>query len=227
MDAQNQAPVDDVEVLQYAYQHNLTTDHLFPSFSLSHLFGGFVQTTFPQLGEDGFTDSAHLAELEVPDIRLRENFSLTDSACRLICEASRVPDNDEVQEWARRAQQSTSTSRHKLELPILRSDNDWDLRGFKKEELARFHVPVEDHRLPLDTPDNAAGEGMHLPASVRLESELFFQKLQEEKLGATKDALKFLAEQLRVDAVTREDLMNYILGETNYKKVSSSEAPFV
>lgn len=214
------------DVLQYVYQHNLTTDHLLNSFSLSHLFGDLIKTTFPESGEDGFTDPKGLTELEVPDILLRENLSLTDPACRLICEASRVPKDDEVQELTQRAQQYTSTKNRKLELPILRSDNDCDLKKFKKEQLARFHVPIKDHRLPLDTPDNDAGEGMDLQASIRLESELFSQKLRGEKLGVTKDALKFLAEQLRVD-VTREDLVSYLLGGANYVKVSSSEAPGV
>lgn len=212
------------EVLQYAYQHNLTTDHLLNSFSLSHLFGDLIKTTLPESGEYGFPDTANLTELEIPDILLRENLSLTDAACRLICEASRVAKDDEVQELTQRAQQYTNTNNQKLELPILRSDNECDLRKFKKEQLARLHVPIKDHRLPLDTPDSVAGEGMDLQASIRLESEIFFQKLRGEKFSVTKDALKFLAEQLRVD-VAREDLISYLLGGASYEKVSSSEAP--
>lgn len=211
------------EVLQYAYQKNLITDHLRNSFSLTHLFGDLIRTTFPRTGEDGFTDYTHLIELEVPDILVRENVSLTDPACRLICEACQVPKDEEVDVLARRLLESAKTRHHTMELPVLRSDNDWDLRKFKKEQLGRLHVTIKGHGLPLDTPDNDAGEGMELATSIRSESELLFQKLQGEKLGVTKDALKFLADQLRVD-VTRDDLMNYLIGEANYKKVSRRKA---
>lgn len=214
------------EVLQYAYQNNLTTDYLLNSFSLSDLFGNLVRATFPRTGEDGFTDSTGLTELEIPDIVLRENLSLTDPACRLISEAYYIPRDEEVEEFTCRAHRFVNTRGFKLELPIIRSDNDWDLGNFKTEQSSRQYVPVKNHRLPLDTPDNDAGEGMELPASVRSESELLFQNIQAEKLGVTKDALKFLADQLRVD-VTREDLMSYLVREAKYEKASREAPAFV
>lgn len=207
------------EALQYAYQHNLISDHLLSSFSLTSLFGKLIQTTFPPTNEDGFTDSTHLADLEVPDIILREHLSLTDSACRLISEAYHDPKDEDIEALTRRVYESVSISNQRLELPILRSDNDWDLREFKKEQLSRLYIPIKNHRLPLDTPDNEAGEGMALPASVREESDLFYEKIQGERIGVTKNALKFLADQLRAD-ITKEDLISYLIGELKYKKVS-------
>lgn len=206
------------EALQYAYQNDLIIDHRRNSFSLTHLFGNLIRTTFPRTGEDAFTDYTHLAKLEVPDILIRENISLTNPAFILTCEACQAPRDEEVDVLARRLLESTSTRRHRMELPILRSDNDWDLRKFKSEQLARLHVTIKGHGLPPDTPDKDSGEGMELAANIRSESELFFQNLQREKLGVTRDGLKFLADQLKFD-ITVDDLMNYLIGEVKYDKV--------
>lgn len=215
-------PVID-EVLQYAYQSNLITDHLMNPFSLAHLFGDLIRTTIPPIGDDGFTDPTHLTELEVPDIVLRENLSLPDSACRLICEAYHIPKDEEVEELSRSVLDSDRVRCLRVELPILRSDNDWAVRKFKRDRLARLRVSIKDHNLPMDTPDSDAGEGMQLHENVRSESELLLQKTEGEKLGVTKGALIFLADQLKVD-ITRDDLMNYLIGEVKCNKVRTSEA---
>lgn len=206
------------EVIQYAYQNDLTADHLLSSFSPTHLFGKPIQSSLPFTEEDGFTNSGHLAGLEVPDILLHETLTITDSAFKLICEAHHVLQEEKVKYLAQEACQSASIQKLKLELPILHTDNDWDTREFRREQLARQHIPIKNHRLPLDIPDNEAGEGMELSTSVRSECKAMVNKLMREKLEVTRDSLEYLVCQLKFD-YTRKDQMSYLIGEIKYKKV--------
>lgn len=210
------------EVLQYAYENDLIRDYRLNSFSLSHLFGRLLQSTVPATAEHGLTDCSHLEDLELPNpTPCAEKLSVTDAALALICEARRGLTEEEAKSLSQEVCDVKVRSL-KLEMPILRTDNDRDVREFRNEHLARQDVYKTDHRIPFDPIDVEAGEGLELPAKVRLEAEAFLKRLEAERLEVTRESTKYLAGSLRAE-FNEEDRRGFVLEETRnlkYEKVS-------
>ena len=100
-----------------------------------------------------------------------EKLSVTDSALALVFEARRILTEEEFKSLVTQEAYDTPNAeirRLKLELPILRTDNDRDVRAFRKEQLARARLDVYkmEHRIPFDPIDLEAGEGLELPVKV-------------------------------------------------------------
>lgn len=231
-DAQRKTSLQDTimeEVIYYAYQNDLITDHRLNSFSIAHLFGQLIQSTLPHTDEDGFTDCSDLAEFEIPTpLPLDNTLQVTPPAMRLIRDARHVLSDDDAQQLAEQVCNATSTRSMKLELPILRTDNDSDMRQYHRETLAGHRSLLESikqHGLPVDEPDVEKGEGMELSPKVRLDCEATMKKLEDEKLAVTKDNLIYLAGQIK-DGYTQEDQMRYLVDEIEYDQASLETASF-
>lgn len=211
------------EVLQYAYENDLTTDYRLSSFSIAHLFGPLVQTTIPPTGADGFTDQSHLAEVDIQDSSPRERPpTTTQGALRLIDEARRPLTDEEVGGLTQEICGASTLSQLKLELPILRTDNKLDLKEFERQNLARLtSLPdsIKNHKLPLDPPNVDKGEGMELSVKARAECESLMGKLEREKLEINRDSLRYLASQLKHE-FTEEDQMTFLIECIKYEKAS-------
>lgn len=213
------------EVLEYAYEHNLIRDHRLNSFSLSHLFGKLFQSTMPATTNDGVTNCSHLTYLELPNPTPRaEKLRITESAAKLLCEVRRELSDKKVMTLAQEFcnDNKTNISVLKLEMPILRTDNDRDVRDFQREISARQDIHKRDHRIPFDPVNVAAGEGLELPAEAQLEADAFLKGLEGEKLGVTRESTKYLVDNLGT-VFTEEDRTSLILEELRdikYEKVS-------
>lgn len=212
-----------VEALQYAYEHDLTRDFALDSFSIAPLLSKPVQSTLPAVTEDGFTDCSHLPDLELPVPQLRsEVLTIAHSALKLIHDIRRELTDDEVNSLTRDVMGYRNTKNLKLELPILRTDNERDMREFRKQMASRRDVHIRDHRLPLDPVTVEDGEGMQLPASARSEANELLRKLEGEKLGVTRSSLQFLADVVK-NGCAEEEQWKFLMEqavETKWVKVS-------
>lgn len=217
------------EALQYAYEHDLTRDYTLNSFSIAHLLTKPVQSTLPSTTEDGFTDCSRLPDLELPVPQLRsEVLTISRSALKLIHEARRHLTDAEVKSLTQDVIDSGNTKNLKLELPILRTDNERDMREFRKQMASRQAVNIRDHRLPLDPVTVEDGEGMQLPTSARLEANELLRKLEGEKLGVTRSSLQLLADVVK-DGYTGEEQWNFLMEqakEIKWVKVSDHAPDF-
>lgn len=217
------------EALQYAYEHDLTRDFTLNSFSIAPLLSKPVQSTLPTVTEDGFTDCSHLPDLELPVPRLRsEVLTIAHSALKLLHEVRRELTDDEVKSFTQDVIDSGNTKNLKLELPLLRTDNERDMREFRKQMASRRDVHIRDHRLPLDPVTVEDGEGMQLPASARSEADELLRKLDGERLGVTRSSLRFLADVVK-DGYTEEEQWKFLMErvmETKWVKVSNHAHEF-
>lgn len=217
------------EALQYAYEHDLTRDYTLNSFSIAHLLSKPIQSTLPTITEDGFTDCTHLRDLEIPAPQLRsEVLTISHSALKLIHETRRELTDDEVKLLTQDVIDSGSTKNLKLELPILRTDNERDMRDFRTQMASRQDVNIKDHRLPLDPVTVEDGEGMQLPASARSEANELLRKLEGEKIGVTRSSLQFLADVVK-DGYTEEEQWDFLMeqaSEAKWVKVSNRAPDF-
>ncbi|CAN8102338.1 unnamed protein product [Discula destructiva] len=218
------------EAMQYAYENNLVVDYLLNSFSIAHLFGPLVRSTIPMVDENGFTSHSHLATVEIPDpivVDHTETLTITPSASKLIAEARYIPSEEEIQEVTEQVCRLIKAMPRKVELPILRTDNLWDMRVFQKRML-RLSCPdaclesIKEHKLPLDPQNIAEGEGMELSCKARAESQSMMKKAEEEKLSVTKASISYLYSQLK-DDYALEDQMAYLIGEIKYEKTPEME----
>lgn len=217
------------EALKYAYEHDLTRDYTLNSFSIAHLLSKPVQCTLPSITEDGFTDCSHLSDLELPVPQLRsEVLTIARSALKLIHDIRRELTDDEVKSLTQDVVDSGNTNQWKLELPILRTDNERDMREFRRGMSSRRDVHIGDHRLPLDPVTVEDGEGMQLPASARSEANELLRKLEGEKLGVTRSSLRFLANVVK-DEYSEEEQWEFLMEqvmETKCVKVSNHDHDF-
>lgn len=217
------------EASKYAYEHDLTRDYTLNSFSIAHLLSKSVQSTLPSITEDGFTDCSHLPDLELPVPQLRsEVLTIARSALKLIHEIRRELTDDEVKSLTQDVVDSGNTKKWKLELPILRTENERDMREFRKGMSSRRDVHIGDHRLPLDPVTVEDGEGMQLPASARSEANEILRKLEGEKLGVTRSSLRFLANVVK-DEYSEEKQWKFLMEqvmEMKWVKVSNHEHDF-
>lgn len=214
--------------LEYAYANELVRDHRLVSFSVRYLLDPAVENTLRAADGDGFPDYNHLVELEVPTIVVTGNVKTIETsqdALKLISEARKILSDSELEELTLATCKPTSVELARLELPLLRSDNEWDLRQYQRENAGRHAALLEsikNHNLPLDTPDSEKGEGVEPSPQVRKECEELWRQMEEaERLVVTKDSLMYLAGQIK-DDYTKEDWINYLMAEIKYNKVSLS-----
>ncbi|KAL8932011.1 MAG: hypothetical protein Q9211_006583 [Gyalolechia sp. 1 TL-2023] len=82
----------------------------------------------------------------------------------------------------------------KHELPLLCSDHDVDMLSF----VHRIDPNLENEFFPLEHVDDEQGEGFGWPSSYDDLPEMFFQKVQDEKVEMGKDVLAYIRRVLDV-----------------------------
>lgn len=218
------------QAIQYAYENNLTADYTLGSFSISHIFRQPILGTMPPTIDDDLTDDSHLTELELPVVSpYDKTLKVTNTALMLIKDARRILHDDEAQQLTKQVCDATITRNLKIELPILRSDNEWDMRQYHKENLARHPALIDsitNHTLPLDAPDVANGEGMELSPEIGVAYKAKIKKFEEEKIGVTRERLQYLAGMMR-DEYKWEDRLTSLIEVIKYEKVSDYRLPAI
>lgn len=216
------------QAIQYAYDNALTTDYTTVPVSISRIVGQSIQSTILPTNDDDLTDHSHLTVLELPVPSPFDNtLKGTSAALKLIIEARHVLDDNQAQKLTKQVCDAASLKNLKLELPILRTNNNWDMRQYHKENLNRHPAllnSIANHTLPLDSPDISRGEGMELSSKVRAEIEVMIKNMEEEKLGVTRDSLHHLAGVMR-DHYTHKDQVACLIGEIKYEKASIYDTP--
>lgn len=218
------------DALQYTYENSLTTDYLLPAFSITHPFDSLMQSTIPATNEDGFTDHSHLADAVIPDPVVSDKcktLTSTPRALKLIAEARLIQSEEAVQLLTEEVCNPDKSKPKKVELPLLRTDNERDMRAFQQRYVARSDAlltAIKKHRLPLYPQNLEEGEGMELSAESQAETVTMMKRSEEEKLGVTKDILIYLVNQLKDDYST-EDQMRNMIDEIRYDKARSRSVP--
>lgn len=218
------------QAIQYAYDNALISDYTRSSFSISPIFGQSIQSTMLSTNEHDLTDYSHLTGLELPlPSPFDKTLKGTNAALKLIIEARRILDDDEAHQLTKQVCDATSLSSLKLEPPILRTSNDWDMRQYHRENSSRHTALLDsimNHTLPLDAPDISKGEGLELSPDALAKCEDMIKKLGGERLGVTRDSLNFLAGMMR-DDYTNKDQVAYLVEAIKYEKASDHSPPSI
>ena len=92
----------------------------------------------------------------------------------------------------------------KLELPLLRTDPEWDLRRFKR----RIVPDLENEHLPLESINEQADQGMEWPSTYYDHLQEIWQQIRTERLPVTFEVLAYIKDCSTSPSDTRtfEDL---------------------
>jgi len=107
----------------------------------------------------------------------------------------------------------------KLELPVLRTDNELDLLYFGSSAVPDF----KDLRMPLETIDQEDGEGFEWPTTYVAYPIQWDKKIKAEKFAVSKDVLLHLRDAI-TDAYTNDDYEKIKEESLQYKPVGEASA---
>ena len=104
--------------------------------------------------------------------------------------------------------------RLKLDLPMLRTDHEWDMIEFGP----RIVPDLENEFLPFETVDEEADEGFTWPSKYNNLPDEFFERSKSETLAVSNEALLYLRDSMK-GCEDDENLMSFDDGLLSYKKV--------
>lgn len=209
------------QALQYAYDNALITDYTLNSFSIAHVLGRSVQSTMLLTNDNDLADDSHLTALELPvPSPFDKTLRVTNAALNLIAEARHVLSDAEAQQLTTEVCEASTRDDLRLELPLLRTSNHCDMRQYHKENVCRHSDLLDsivNHALPLDSPDTSKGEGMTVPPDAITKVEALMKKLEQEKIGVTRENLTYLASMTR-SVLSDEDRLSYLIEQIECEK---------
>lgn len=105
----------------------------------------------------------------------------------------------------------------RLELPVLRTDNELDLLNFGSSAVPDFN----DLRIPFETIDQENGEGFEWPIKYLAYPIQWDKKIKAEKFTVSKDVLLHLRDAI-TDAYTNDDYEKIKEESLQYKPVGEA-----
>lgn len=112
----------------------------------------------------------------------------------------------------------------KIELPVLRTDNDTDLRRYTRRISATREVHLSDHHLPLEPCDEEQDEGLEFPKQAYAADRKITQSVENEKIEISRQSFEALVKYSKADwTEADQDVMRR--RHVKYQGVWSSSLP--
>ncbi|KAF4635659.1 hypothetical protein G7Y89_g2425 [Cudoniella acicularis] len=198
--------------LEYARLNGLARDHLLETTALMH-----IATLQDGIFDEPWADDLHLPRLDFGlGPRIEERFPLTQDAARIIQMVAKGETQEEIDAIIFPMLSSKDVSSMKLELPLLRTNHNSDVRNFARRE--GFETRLEDIKLPLEMVNNENNEGIEFPTAYYQLGHQIMEDLKKEKLVVSREAVSFLQDIIQ-DTFTEEDKDEVVRNEINYKKI--------
>lgn len=181
-------PRDD-ELAEYARNNNLFVDHrLDPHFSVCPVDMA-MRAALTAVGDDDVTSSDWLPPCQIPAVTsFEEKHSvLTGQAAKVMQEACNSLDAEVLESLNFEAvvPRSLGLKNVKLELPLLRSDHELDLREWKRQVYAKRDASVTQFNLPVEPVDIEKDEDLEFPSSAHKRKAEITDRLHKEKIEVT------------------------------------------
>ncbi|KAF2816200.1 uncharacterized protein BDZ99DRAFT_542497 [Mytilinidion resinicola] len=201
---------EDLSALEYARQSELTIP-----YTAELTFAGRVTPVSDQDFETDLQDPIGISLVDLAsDFVLKERLTLSKDVAillKLTCSQPVLPDyQDPTVDDRRRVAQL------KLELPLLRSDNEADLRNFGSIAVPKFGTL----KLPLELVDDDNDEGLAWPSRYLALPFVKHQEAGKERLQISKEDLLFLQSAMK-DSYIPRDLDEMKAEADQYRRVLS------
>lgn len=209
---------DDVSIVEYARFHGLSVDPLRGRLPLSHT-ESLIHTY-----EKAALDDSHLPQIKHRPIPETDHALTVDKdAETLLAGASGVfLDQSTIDKITAAASTVLRRPKLKLELPLLRTDPDADLRAFRQ----RQDSCISDENFIYEPLDNEKDEGLQWPSRFVNLPKAIMKDCCTEKITVTRDTMVHLQAALK-DNWSRENTKDLLQNLSSYKRVCCNPCPML
>jgi hypothetical protein len=160
-----------------------------------------------------------------PNVSAPEKWNVRDKSLALLQDVCKRRSEAEAESYIRQIRERTAASsirQLKLELPVLRTDNDCDLRRYKRRICAAREVHLSDHHLPLEPCDDEKDEGLDFPKQAYVAGTTILKSVEDEKIEISRSSVQTLLRYLKAEW-TEDDQEALLNSQVAYKGVRSYE----
>lgn len=205
----------ELTVVQYARLHGLSVNHLAeppPSSQIKEL-----QEHIPK----SLTDDTALPQIDLPPhVNTQETLALDKRGAELLRAANNgLTTPEEREDIILLLLDKRQTKKLRLEMPLLRTDHDSDIRSF----AAWDNSHLKDGCLPWEPLDDEMDVGLEWPKRLKDLPAKVMEELGSEKTEIQKDILIYLQATIKV-CLTAEDERQVWDSATSYKRVHKSKS---
>lgn len=172
----------------------------------------------------GITPWDDLPDCSIPPIvSAPEKWEIHDKSLFFLRDVCRRQSEAEVEEYIRKVKERTeadSIRQLKVELPLLRTDNEIDLLRYKRKIHTAREVHLSDHHLPLEPCDDNKDEGLEFPPQAYAADRKIVKGAENEKIEISKHSFETLLRNLKTDW-TEADQIAMLRSQVQYKGVFS------
>lgn len=197
-------------IVEYARCHGLSIDPLQDPPPLSH-----IKSLLYTYKKDA-SDDSHLPQIKYQPIpQIEESLEIYKDAELFLAGARGLfLDKSTIDKITTEASTVLRRQKLKLELPLLKTDPDADLRAFKKRQIPC----ISGENLIYEPLDIEKDEGLQWPSRFLDLPNAILKECSREKITMTRDTMVYLQKALKDDWST-EDNENLIRSLSMYKRV--------
>lgn len=183
---------EDISALEYARLNGLARNHLIDSSPTA------ILNALREIGNDGLTDDSNLEQLKFPpNYNMHERLTVSKDGARLLAWAMH-PELDKMADYIVPSMLGTSYLKHiRLELPLLSSDHEADVKKFANRET--FEPHLKEVRLPLEVLDIEKNEGLTFSSILWNLGAKTLEELKKEKISVTRESVEYIQGTTRSD----------------------------
>lgn len=182
---------EDISALEYARLNGLSRSHLIDSSP------AIILNSLQAIVDDKLINDSHLEKLSLSNYRMHERLTVSKEGARLIAWAMH-PESDETTDDIVRSILGSSDLKHiRLELSLLSSDHESDVKKFANRES--FEPLLKDVRLPLEILDMERNEGLDFSSTLWNLGVKTLEELKTEKITVTRESLQYFQSSIRSD----------------------------
>jgi hypothetical protein len=189
---------EEISAVEYACLNGLARNHL-TDLSSSAILGPIQEAI-----NTGLTDDSHLEQLYLPkDYCISERLTISKNGAQLLVSAMHHNSNEFVDGIMQPIEDGPKIRMICLELPLLRSDHEADVKEFARREV--FEPQLKDVKLPLENLNIERNEGLDFSPSLGDLGPELLEEIKTEKIVVTKASLEYFQRSSRPDWMESDD----------------------
>ncbi|TGO51816.1 hypothetical protein BCON_0154g00360 [Botryotinia convoluta] len=183
---------EEIPVVEFARSIGVSRDHQLDNTSVEILL--LMQEDIHHSFSSDLNDD-HLSLFTTPEINTNERISVSIGAARLLTSIAQNENQESIDTLTHSLLGPRDVRNLRIEIPILRSDHDFDVRGFARRD--GFEVRPQDIKLPLELLSIENNEGLGFPSDFyNFETEAF-ETVTNEKIEVTRNSMVYLHTALK------------------------------
>ncbi|KAF5872449.1 putative nucleoporin nup49 protein [Botrytis fragariae] len=183
---------EEIPVVELARSIGVSRDHQLDNTSVEILL--LMQEDIHQSFSSDLDDN-YLSLLTTPEINTNERLSLSIGAARLLTSIAQNESQGSIDALPHQSLGPRDIRNLRIEIPILRTDHDFDVKGFARRD--EFEVRPQDIRLPLELLSIENNEGLGFPSDFYDSETEAFETIVNEKIEVTRYSMTYLQTALK------------------------------